>query len=139
MLSDSSSVKVSPLDLVTSILRGRMSSGDQANVSDDSGEAESEVMTLLLEKNREVVAMALTTAFAVLIGCVFLYLWRVSSNQKAAEKNKKALEVARKPMMAKEDEDDGKKKVTILFGTQTGTAEGFAKVLTFYELSQILQ
>lgn len=135
MLSDSSSVKVSPLDLVTSILRGGMSSGDQANAS-----ADSEVMTLLLEKNREVVVMALTTAFAVLIGCVFFYLWRVSSNQKAAEKNKKkAVEVARKPMMAKEDEDDGKKKVTIFFGTQTGTAEGFAKVLTFYELSQILQ
>nr|ANQ46481.1 cytochrome P450 reductase [Santalum album] len=114
-----SSVKLIPLDLMTAIFNG---GGSPAG----SGEA----LSMLLE-NREVV-VALTTSLAVLIGCVFAYLWRFSSSQKAVAAAK-GVEVARKPVIGKESEaaevDDGKKKVTIFFGTQTGTAEGFAKAL----------
>lgn len=66
------------------------------------------------------------TAAAVLIGCVFLFFWRRSNGQKSS----RAAE-APKPLIDKKSEpeaDDGKKKVTVFFGTQTGTAEGFAKV-----------
>nr|ANQ46482.1 cytochrome P450 reductase [Santalum album] len=119
----SSSVKLSPLDLMASILKG--GAAEQSNLSAESASAAA-VAAMLLE-NREVM-MALTTSFAVLIGCVFMYLWRRSSSAKAA----KAVEVARRPLTVKvsdEELDDGKKKVTIFFGTQTGTAEGFAKAL----------
>ncbi|XXG64496.1 hypothetical protein AAC387_Pa05g2435 [Persea americana] len=67
------------------------------------------------------------TAAAVLIGCVFLFFWRRSNGQKSS----RAAE-APKPLIDKKSEpeaDDGKKKVTVFFGTQTGTAEGFAKAL----------
>ncbi|KAA8522764.1 hypothetical protein F0562_009074 [Nyssa sinensis] len=119
----SSSVKVSPLDLMTAILKGK--SMDQANVSSDF--SESPALAMLIE-NRELV-MILTTSVAVLIGCFMVLLWRRSSGQKSA----KAAEPP-KPLTVPEPEpepevDDGKKKVTILFGTQTGTAEGFAKAL----------
>ncbi|KAH7544662.1 hypothetical protein FEM48_Zijuj01G0009600 [Ziziphus jujuba var. spinosa] len=76
-------------------------------------------------ENRDLV-MIITTSIAVLIGCVVLLLWRRSSGQKP-----KVVQPP-KPLIVKETEvevDDGKKKVTIFFGTQTGTAEGFAKAL----------
>lgn len=79
-------------------------------------------------ENRDLV-MIITTSIAVLIGCVVLLLWRRSSGQKP-----KVVQPP-KPLIVKETEvevDDGKKKVTIFFGTQTGTAEGFAKVWTFF-------
>ncbi|KAB1204257.1 NADPH--cytochrome P450 reductase [Morella rubra] len=87
----------------------------------DSG---NEVASIIFE-NREMV-MILTTSIAVLIGCVVILIWRRSSSSKP-----KTLELP-KPLIFKEPEpevDDGKTKVTIFFGTQTGTAEGFAKAL----------
>lgn len=71
--------------------------------------------------------MILTTSIAVLIGCVVVFVWRRSSAQKPK------LVQPLKPLVIPEPEpevDDGSKKVTIFFGTQTGTAEGFAKVVT---------
>lgn len=68
------------------------------------------------------------TSIAVLIGLLFL-VWRRSSDRSREVKPVIAL---KPPSSAKADEDDlvdtGKTRVTILFGTQTGTAEGFAKV-----------
>lgn len=116
--SSSSSIKVSPLDLMAAIIKGKM---DPANASSDSA---IEVSTILFE-NREFV-MILTTSIAVLIGCVVVLVWRRSGGQKS-----KKIEPPR-PLMVKEpeiQEDDDRKKVTIFFGTQTGTAEGFAKAL----------
>ncbi|PON75938.1 Flavodoxin-like [Parasponia andersonii] len=116
--SSSSSMKLSPLDLMTAIIKG--GKVDPANMSSDSVAAE--VASLIME-NRELVAI-LTTSVAVLIGCFVVLMWRRSGGQKS-----KAVELP-KPLIFKEPEvefDDGKKKVTIFFGTQTGTAEGFAK------------
>ncbi|PSS21080.1 NADPH--cytochrome P450 reductase [Actinidia chinensis var. chinensis] len=107
----SSSVKVSPADLMAAILKASSGTGESP-----------------LAENRELL-MLLTTAVAVLIGCVAVLKWRRSSRQKST---KGAAEPPR-PLMVKTDPeqeiDDGKKKVSIFYGTQTGTAEGFAKAL----------
>ncbi|GMY35373.1 NADPH--cytochrome P450 reductase-like [Fagus crenata] len=116
--SSSSSMKVSPLDLMLAIIKGKL---DLSNVSSKSA---SEVATIVFE-NREIV-MILTTSIAVLIGCVVVLIWRRSNGSRS-----RTLEPP-KPLIVKEPEldvDDGKKKVTIFFGTQTGTAEGFSKAL----------
>ncbi|KAL8096149.1 NADPH--cytochrome P450 reductase 2-like [Apium graveolens] len=106
----SESMEVSPVDLLTSILKI------------DSVES----MTLLLE-NRDVI-MLLTTSFAVLIGLGLVMMWRRSTTTKSVKKLEPAKIVIPKFEMA-EEVDDGKKRVTIFYGTQTGTAEGFAKAL----------
>ncbi|KAH7860443.1 hypothetical protein Vadar_013487 [Vaccinium darrowii] len=117
----SSSEKVSPFDLMTSILKG--ATMDQSNAS--SGTADSPLSALV--ENRELM-MILSTSVALLIGCVLMLLWRRSSSQKSAKVSEFP-----KPLVVKTDLepeiDDGKKKVTIFYGTQTGTAEGFAKAL----------
>ncbi|XWS52207.1 hypothetical protein CRYUN_Cryun11dG0047200 [Craigia yunnanensis] len=116
--SSSGSMKVSPLDLMSAIIKAKM---DPSNASSDSS---AEVATILLE-NREFV-MILTTSIAVLIGCVVVFVWRRAGSQKPKQIKPP------KPLIVKELEseaDDGKKKITIFFGTQTGTAEGFAKAL----------
>lgn len=114
-----SSIKISPFDLMSAIIKGKV---DPSNVS---SEAAAEAVSILFE-SREFL-MLLTTSVAVLIGCVVLFIWRRSNG------HKKSKEVeSLKPAIVKEepdlDVDDGLKKVTIFFGTQTGTAEGFAKV-----------
>ncbi|GKV00462.1 hypothetical protein SLEP1_g13146 [Rubroshorea leprosula] len=112
------SMKISPLDLMSAIIKGRM---DSSNVSFESP---AEVATILLE-NREFI-MILTTSIAVLIGCVVVLVWRRSGGQKSKHVEPPEQKVVEKPVV---EDDDGKKKVTIFFGTQTGTAEGFAKAL----------
>lgn len=77
-----------------------------------------------------------TTSLAVIVGLLVL-VWRKSAAGRSRED--KPIPVP-KPLSLKDDEGDedfaasGKKKVTVFFGTQTGTAEGFAKVtaLEFY-------
>lgn len=118
MQSESSSMKASPFEFMSAIIKGRM------DPSNSSFQSTGEVASVIFE-NRELVAI-LTTSIAVMIGCFVVLLWRRSSNRKV-----KTVELP-KPLIVKEPElevDDGKKKVTIFFGTQTGTAEGFAKVL----------
>ncbi|RWR75310.1 hypothetical protein CKAN_00368600 [Cinnamomum micranthum f. kanehirae] len=111
----SGSMKISPFELMSAIIQGK------SDLLDSSGAA------AIFGNNRQVLVV-LTTSIAVLIGCVFLFFWRRSNGQKSV----KATE-APKPLILKEETepevDDGKKKVTVFFGTQTGTAEGFAKAL----------
>ncbi|KAK4794814.1 hypothetical protein SAY86_012808 [Trapa natans] len=69
------------------------------------------------------------TAIAILIG-LLVVVWRRSSDRSREVRPVVAL----KPLSsAKAEEEDlvdtGKTRITILFGTQTGTAEGFAKAL----------
>uniref|UniRef100_A0A7C8ZN92 NADPH--cytochrome P450 reductase n=1 Tax=Opuntia streptacantha TaxID=393608 RepID=A0A7C8ZN92_OPUST len=73
--------------------------------------------------------LVLTTSLAVIVGLV-LILWRRANDRSW---DSKAVSVP-KPLKVEPEEDEleigsGKTKVTIFFGTQTGTAEGFAKAL----------
>ncbi|XP_030544195.1 NADPH--cytochrome P450 reductase 2-like [Rhodamnia argentea] len=116
--SSSSSLKASPLDLMAAIIRGK------ADPSNSSAESADELASIILE-NRQLV-MFLATSIAVLVGCVVVLVWRRSGGKKL-----RSFEPP-KPLVVKEPEpevDDGKKRVTIFFGTQTGTAEGFAKAM----------
>ena len=122
--SSSSSSSSSPFDLMSAIIKGEpVVVSDPANAS--AYESVAAELTSMLMENRNF-AMIITTSIAILIGCIVLLVWRRSSagNSKPGE--------PLKPLVIKpprEDEvDDGRKKVTIFFGTQTGTAEGFAKV-----------
>nr|AHA50098.1 CYP450 reductase [Panax ginseng] len=118
-------LKVSPFDLMTEILRG--GSIDPPNSSVSAAGASMQPSLAMLVVNRELL-MLLTTSVAVLIGCVVVLVWRKSSSQKHA-KSFEAPKLLIPKIEPEEVVDDGKKKVTIFFGTQTGTAEGFAKAL----------
>jgi NADPH-ferrihemoprotein reductase len=118
---DSISEKFSPFDLMSAILKGV-----KLDNSNGSSEAAQPAVVAMLMENKDLM-MVLTTSVAVLIGCVMVLIWRRavgSSKKKVAEPPK--LVVPKAPAEP-EEVDDGKKKVTIFFGTQTGTAEGFAK------------
>lgn len=112
---------MSPFDLMTAILKG--GNIDPSNVSGDSS---ADSIAMMVADNREVF-MILTTSMAVLIGCLVVLVWRRSY----AQRSKKVVEAPKVVTAKVEPEpevDDGKTKVTIFYGTQTGTAEGFAKV-----------
>eukprot|EP00262_Sarcandra_glabra_P018698 TRINITY_DN67_c0_g1_i3.p1 TRINITY_DN67_c0_g1~~TRINITY_DN67_c0_g1_i3.p1 ORF type:complete len:706 (-),score=128.96 TRINITY_DN67_c0_g1_i3:389-2506(-) len=114
---ESTSMKISPFDLMSAILKG---------VSDPSTMPADSPVGILIE-NRQVL-MILTSSIAVLIGCVFVFVWRRSNGQKQIKVDEKPkLTVVKEK--SEPEIDDGLKKVTIFFGTQTGTAEGFAKAL----------
>ncbi|KAL3623889.1 MFS transporter multidrug-resistance type transporter [Castilleja foliolosa] len=71
--------------------------------------------------------MVLTTSVAVLIGCAVVLVWRRAAG--SAKKVEPPKPLVAKAVVEPEEIDDGKQKVAIFFGTQTGTAEGFAKAL----------
>ncbi|KAM7469290.1 hypothetical protein LguiA_007473 [Lonicera macranthoides] len=114
----SESMKLSPFDLMSAILRG-----GSMGQSSDSGES---VFATLVD-NKELM-MILTTSVAVLIGCAVVLVWKRSSGRRSA-KVFEAPKVVTAKVEPEVEVDDGKKKVTIFYGTQTGTAEGFAKAL----------
>ncbi|XP_073277986.1 NADPH--cytochrome P450 reductase-like [Primulina huaijiensis] len=111
------SEKLSPFDFMDALLKV---------VKIDNFNGSSNVVPAILIGNRDVM-MLLTTSFAVLIGCVVVLVWRRAAG--SAKKVEPPRLVIPKAAGEPEEVDDGKKKVTIFFGTQTGTAEGFAKAL----------
>ncbi|XP_074269205.1 NADPH--cytochrome P450 reductase-like [Silene latifolia] len=114
---ESNTIKVSASGLITALLNGNF---DQLNASFKDANT--------IIENKDVI-MVVTTSIALLIGCALLLIWRKSNGGNSS----KVVSDVPKPLILKEeyDEDaevdDGKKKVSIFFGTQTGTAEGFAK------------
>jgi NADPH-ferrihemoprotein reductase len=67
------------------------------------------------------------TAAALVAGLLILAFWFRSGEGGSAKPPPAPLRPPPVKVHA-EDVDDGRKRVTIFFGTQTGTAEGFAKV-----------
>jgi len=114
MDSASAGLKPSALDLLAALLTGRGPEGGGAHWASP------------LAENRHLLVL-LTTSLAVLVGCGVALLARRSA---AAPPRAAA---AARPLAAKPrdepDPDDGRQRVVIFFGTQTGTAEGFAKAL----------
>ena len=77
------------------------------------------------------VLLIVTTSFAVIIG-LLVFVWKRLSNWSSSS-SVKPVEVPKFSSSNKDEDDEvevdsGKTKVSVFFGTQTGTAEGFAKV-----------
>jgi len=86
------------------------------------------VRTVLGVSVSDSVLLIVTTSAAVLIGLLVFVLKKSSDRSK----EQKSLAVP-KLALRQEEEDEadvglGKTRVVVFFGTQTGTAEGFAKV-----------
>lgn len=92
----------------------------------DTVNASNKGESIMLIEDRDMLLL-LTTSVAVLIGCFVVLVWKRSSGKKSPKELEIPKIVVPKRQLEQEV-DDGKKKVTIFFGTQTGTAEGFAKV-----------
>ncbi|KAK7818935.1 nadph--cytochrome p450 reductase 1 [Quercus suber] len=76
------------------------------------------------------VVLIVTTSFAVIIG-LLVFVWKRSSDRSSSSLVK-PVEVPKFSSSNKDEDDEvevdsGKTKVSVFFGTQTGTAEGFAK------------
>ncbi|KAL8223498.1 hypothetical protein R6Q57_018973 [Mikania cordata] len=121
----SDSVKVSPFDLVSAVLNGKEM--EKLNAS-ESGEPTVLPVLKMLVENRELLTL-FTTSFAVLIGCLVVLMWLRSSSSKKLVKDPEPEIFVEKKKVKEPEVDDGKKKVSIFYGSQTGTAEGFAKAL----------
>ncbi|KAG0466754.1 hypothetical protein HPP92_018334 [Vanilla planifolia] len=67
--------------------------------------------------------MPAATSIAVFVGCVLLLIWRRLGHRKFPPRLSRHGGAKREE--AEAEIDDGRKKITIFFGTQTGTAEGF--------------
>ncbi|KAK4792315.1 hypothetical protein SAY86_022750 [Trapa natans] len=117
MDSHSSSTSISAIDLMSALIKGKV------DLSNSSFESSSEFASIIFE-NRELAAL-LATSIALVIGCVLVLVWRRSGAPKPQPKPKPV----QPPKQLEPEFDDGKKRVTVFFGTQTGTAEGFAKAL----------
>lgn len=118
------SEKLSALDFMAAIFKG----GRIFDQSNASSESESASPVAVLMDNKELMLM-LTTSVAVLIGFVFVLVWRRASSSAKKAVEQPNLGVTKAAAEETEEADDGRKKVTIFFGTQTGTAESFAKAL----------
>lgn len=77
----------------------------------------------------DIAVVFLTTSVALIVGLV-VFVWKRSSDR---SRDSKPIVVPKSLSVQVEEEEidigSGKTKVTIFFGTQTGTAEGFAKAL----------
>ncbi|KAL1563564.1 MFS transporter multidrug-resistance type transporter [Salvia divinorum] len=104
-----SSPKLSLLDFIAAILKG-----------------DTESVAAMFMENRDL-AMVLTTSVAVLIGCVVLLAWRRTAGSAGKKQLQPPKLIVPKAAAEPEEADDEKTKVSVFFGTQTGTAEGFAK------------
>lgn len=118
----SESVETSLFDLLTAALKGKLIG--TVNGSDSGDSTMPPALAMILE-NRELLVI-LTTSVAVLVGCFVVLVWKRSTNKSVKELEQPKIVIPKRRV--EEEVDDGKKKVTIFFGTQTGTAEGFAKV-----------
>ncbi|XP_047049327.1 NADPH--cytochrome P450 reductase 3 [Lolium rigidum] len=101
----------SALDLLAALLTGRAPPS-----SDTEGD----------DGHRRLLAL-LATSLAVLVGCGVALLVRRSSSPQPVPAPPLAAKKAREA--DEPDPDDGRQRVALFFGTQTGTAEGFAKAL----------
>ncbi|KAJ1290802.1 hypothetical protein BS78_02G271000 [Paspalum vaginatum] len=115
MDSASAALKPSALDLLAALLTGEGGAAHWAWASP-------------LAENRHLLVL-LTTSLAVLVGCAVALLVRRASAPRAAAQAPPPRPLAAKPPRDEPDPDDGRTRVTVFFGTQTGTAEGFAKAL----------
>ncbi|KAJ6849775.1 NADPH--cytochrome P450 reductase-like [Iris pallida] len=115
MESSTTTMKLSPLDLMTAILTGKL--GTEGIPPE----------AVAIAENRQLLVLLTTSVIAVL-GLAAFFLWSRSSSGKSTRSIEPPIPLVA-PKETEPEVDDGRKKVTVFFGTQTGTAEGFAKAL----------